>query len=176
MAGIFLLESRLSGDIPNRICHRDELFPPPDEHVTIKPDASYNNVGNVSFMSCGRIGISPSDGWTVGQYIVMNDYLELDGKVIMNADPVEKKTPTPGRIPESTQIDRDILYQPDQLIKPEKSNGTFNMWGSATRRRKSQDSNQKISGPQLMMSTRMGRLPSHPVCPHISEWTVHRTG
>lgn len=30
--------------------------------------------------------------------------------------------------------------------------------------------------PQLMMSTRMGRLPSHPVCPHISEWTVHRTG
>ena len=69
----------------------------PDEHVTIKPDASYN-VGNVSFMACGRIGISPSDGWTVGQYIVMNDYLEFDGKIIMNADPVEKKTPTPGRI------------------------------------------------------------------------------
>lgn len=41
---------------------------------------------------------------------------------------------------------------------------------------KLQDSNQKISGPQLMMSTRMGRLPFHPVCPHISEWTVHRTG
>ena len=70
----------------------------PDEHVTIKPDASYNNVGNVSFMACGRIGISPSDGWTVGQYIVMNDYLEFDGQIIMNADPVEKKTPTPGRI------------------------------------------------------------------------------
>lgn len=100
----------------------------PDEHVTIKPDASYN-VGNVSFMSCGRIGISPSDGWTVGQYIVMNDYLEFDGKIIMNADPVEKKTPTPGRIPESTQIDRDILYQPDLLIEPEKSNGTFNSSG-----------------------------------------------
>lgn len=50
-------------------------------------------------MACGRIGISPSDGWTVGQYIVMNDYLEFDGKIIMNADPVEKKTPTPGRIP-----------------------------------------------------------------------------
>lgn len=90
----------------------------PDEHVTIKPDASYN-VGNVSFMSCGRIGISPSDGWTVGQYIVMNDYLEFDGKIIMNADPVEKKTPTPGRIPESTQIDRDVLYLSDQLIEPE---------------------------------------------------------
>lgn len=72
-------------------------------------------------MACGRIGISPSDGWTVGQYIVMNDYLEFDGKIIMNADPVEKKTPTPGRIPESTQIDRDILYQPDLLIEPEKS-------------------------------------------------------
>lgn len=91
----------------------------PDEHVTIKPDASYDNVGNVSFMACGRIGISPSDGWTVGQYIVMNDYLEFDGQIIMNADPVEKKTPTPGRIPESTQIDRDILYQPDLLIEPE---------------------------------------------------------
>lgn len=101
----------------------------PDEHVTIKPDASYNNVGNVSFMSCGRIGISPSDGWTVGQYIVMNDYLEFDGKIIMNADPVEKKTPTPGRIPESTQIDRDVLYLSDQLIEPEKSNGTFNSSG-----------------------------------------------
>lgn len=40
----------------------------------------------------------PVRRWTVGQYIVMNDYLEFDGKIIMNADPVEKKTPTPGRI------------------------------------------------------------------------------
>lgn len=44
----------------------------PDEHVTIKPDASYN-VGNVSFMSCGRIGISPSDGWTVGQAVYCHE-------------------------------------------------------------------------------------------------------
>lgn len=96
----------------------------PDEGMSLHPSSSYMSP-SVTFNDCGGIKKSPSNGWTVDQYVVQNDLLVFNGKVIMNADISKKKTATPTSIPKPGVTGKDVLYKKDNLIDAKKANGTF---------------------------------------------------
>lgn len=53
---------------------------------------------------------------------VKNDTLTFNGQTIINGQEVEEKAPEPGQIPDPQQIDRDVLYSPNNMIPSTKTN------------------------------------------------------
>ena len=101
----------------------------PNESITLKPSSAYKKP-NVVYKSSAGMREPASGGATVGNIKVQNDYLEIDGKVLMKDGWNESTAPTPNRLSKPSVINNSILFKEHMVIDRNKENGEWDSTGT----------------------------------------------
>lgn len=101
----------------------------PDELITLKPSDAYKKplveVKQNSGMKEPASGVS-----SVGQIKVQNDFLSINGKVLMKDGWFEASTPTPTRLKRPSVVNDEILFKQAMTIERNKENGEWDSEGT----------------------------------------------
>ena len=101
----------------------------PNERILLKPSNAYQPP-NVIYRSSASMQEPTSGGTTVGNIKVQNDYLEINGTLLMKDGWQESTTPSPSRLNRPSVIDNNILFQEHMIIDRNKENGKWDSTGT----------------------------------------------
>ncbi|MEC0207259.1 DUF5704 domain-containing protein [Paenibacillus lautus] len=98
------------------------FYPPTPPNPIVAPAGSYGGSSYKSKPSPPSENLQSVAEAGVEKVQVTNDSLNFNGATIMNGSRVAETGPTPGSIPEPSQIDENVLYRPGNMISSSKVN------------------------------------------------------
>ena len=111
-----------------------ENYALPNEKITLKPSSSYQKP-TVVYKASGAMKEPVSGGTTVENIQVQNDYLEINGKVLMQNGWVDTTAPTPSRLSKPGVINNTVLFREHMVIDKNKENGEWDSIGTIVYKR-----------------------------------------
>lgn len=100
----------------------------PSQKITLTPSSSYQ-VPKVVYRSSAGMQEPVSGGLTVENIKVQNDYLSINGQVLMKDGWTQNATPTPSRLSKPSVINSNILFKQNMVIDKNKENGEWDSEG-----------------------------------------------
>ena len=111
-----------------------ENYALPNEKITLTPSSSYQKP-TVVYKASGAMKEPVSGGATVENIQVQNDYLEINGKVLMQNGWFDTTAPTPSRLSKPGVINNTVLFKEHMVIDKNKENGEWDSIGTIVYKR-----------------------------------------
>lgn len=130
----------------------------PNQKIMLIPSSSYY-FPSITFKQTAGMKEPISGGLIVEDIQVQNDYLEIDGQVLMQNGWCKTATMTPVRLSKPSVIDNTILFQEGMMIDSSKQNGEWE--STATITYKNLKSYGESQGAQLVFDVDMNDVTIH---------------